>query len=158
MDPHTGRVLAMTGGWSYQQSEFNRATQAKRQPGSSFKPIVYLAALEAGFTPSTMVLDAPIVIDQGPGLPLWRPENYAQDFLGAATMRRGIENSRNLMTIRVAQTIGMAKVAEMASRLGAIDNLQQTLAMSLARARPRCCASPAPMPRSSTAARRSSRR
>jgi penicillin-binding protein 1A len=131
MDPHTGRVLAMTGGWSYQQSEFNRATQAKRQPGSSFKPIVYLSALEAGFTPSTMILDAPIVIDQGPGLPLWRPENYAQDFLGAATMRRGLENSRNLMTIRMAQTVGMAKVAEMASRLGAIDNMQQTLAMSL---------------------------
>jgi penicillin-binding protein 1A len=131
MDPHTGRVLAMTGGWSYQQSEFNRATQAMRQPGSSFKPIVYLAALEAGFTPSTMILDAPIVIDQGPGLPLWRPENYAQDYLGAATMRRGIENSRNLMTIRVAQTIGMAKVAEMAGRLGVIDNMQQTLAMSL---------------------------
>ncbi len=131
MDPHTGRVLAMSGGWSYQQSEFNRATQAKRQPGSSFKPIVYLAALEAGFTPSTMILDAPIVIDQGPGLPLWRPENYAQDFLGAATMRRGLENSRNLMTIRMAQTIGMARVAEMAARLGAIDNMQQTLAMSL---------------------------
>jgi penicillin-binding protein 1A len=131
MDPHTGRVLAMTGGWSYEQSEFNRATQAKRQPGSSFKPIVYLAALESGFTPSTMILDAPIVIDQGPGLPLWRPENYAQDFLGAATMRRGLENSRNLMTIRMAQTIGMAKVAEMAGRLGAIDNMQQTLAMSL---------------------------
>ena len=131
MDPHTGRVLAMTGGWSYQQSEFNRATQARRQPGSSFKPLVYLAALESGFTPSTMILDAPIVIDQGPGLPLWRPENYAQDFLGAATMRRGLENSRNLMTIRMAQTIGMAKVAEMASRLGAIDNMQQTLAMSL---------------------------
>ncbi|MEZ5831420.1 MAG: penicillin-binding protein 1A [Dongiaceae bacterium] len=131
MDPHTGRVLAMSGGWSYQLSEFNRATQAMRQPGSSFKPIVYLAALEAGFTPSTMILDAPIVIDQGPGLPLWRPENYAQDYLGAATMRRGLENSRNLMTIRVAQTIGMAKVAEMASRLGVIDNMQQTLAMSL---------------------------
>ncbi len=131
MDPHTGRVLAMNGGWSYQQSEFNRATQARRQPGSSFKPIVYLAALESGFTPSTMILDAPIVIDQGPGLPLWRPENYAQDFLGAATMRRGLENSRNLMTIRMAQTIGMAKVAEMAGRLGVIDNMQQTLAMSL---------------------------
>jgi penicillin-binding protein 1A len=131
MDPHTGRVLAMTGGWSYQQSEFNRATQARRQPGSSFKPLVYLAALEAGFTPSTMILDAPIVIDQGPGLPLWRPENYAQDFLGAATMRRGLENSRNLMTIRMAQTIGMTRVAEVASRLGAIDNMMPTLAMSL---------------------------
>ncbi len=131
MDPHTGRVLAMTGGWSYQQSEFNRATQALRQPGSAFKPIVYLAALEAGLTPSTMILDAPIVIDQGPGLPLWRPENYAQDFLGAATMRRGLENSRNLMTIRVAQTIGMAKVAEMSGRLGVTDNMMETLAMSL---------------------------
>ncbi|MGH6893420.1 MAG: penicillin-binding transpeptidase domain-containing protein, partial [Dongiaceae bacterium] len=110
---------------------FNRATQALRQPGSAFKPIVYLAALEAGLTPSSMILDAPIVIDQGPGLPLWRPENYAQDFLGAATMRRGLENSRNLMTIRVAQTIGMAKVAGMAGRLGVTDNMQQTLAMSL---------------------------
>jgi penicillin-binding protein 1A len=131
MDPHTGRVLAMTGGWSYQQSEFNRATQAMRQPGSSFKPIVYLAALESGFTPSTLVLDAPIVIDQGPGLPPWRPENFEHEFFGPATMRRGLEDSRNLMTIRIAQTIGMAKVAEMAGRLGVIDNMQQTLAMSI---------------------------
>lgn len=131
MDPHTGRVLALSGGWSYQQSEFNRATQALRQPGSAFKPIVYLSALEAGYTPSTMILDAPIVIDQGPGLPLWRPENYAQDYLGPTTMRRGLENSRNLMTIRMAQTIGMAKVADMTGRLGVTPNLQQTLAMSI---------------------------
>jgi penicillin-binding protein 1A len=131
MDPHTGRVLAMTGGWSYQLSEFNRATQAMRQPGSSFKPIVYLAALESGFTPSTIILDAPMVIDQGPGLPPWRPENFEQEFFGPATMRRGLEDSRNLMTIRIAQTIGMAKVAEMAGRLGVIDNMQQTLAMSI---------------------------
>jgi penicillin-binding protein 1A len=131
MDPHTGRVLALTGGWSYQMSEFNRATQAMRQPGSSFKPIVYLSALEAGYTPSTLILDAPIVIDQGPGLPLWKPENFEKNFLGPATMREGLEHSRNLMTIRMAQTIGMKRVAEMAGRLGVIDNLQQTLAMSI---------------------------
>ena len=131
MDPHTGRVLALTGGWSYRLSEFNRATQAMRQPGSSFKPIVYLAALEAGYTPSTTILDAPIVIDQGPGLPLWRPENFEKDFLGPATMREALEHSRNLMTIRMAQTIGMKRVAEMAGRLGVIDNMQQTLAMSI---------------------------
>jgi penicillin-binding protein 1A len=131
MDPHTGRVLAMTGGWSYQQSEFNRATQAMRQPGSSFKPIVYLSALESGMTPSTMILDAPMTISQGPGLPPWKPENFKQEYFGPATMRLGLENSRNLMTIRIAQTIGMAKVAEMAGRLGVIDNLQQTLAMSI---------------------------
>lgn len=131
MDPHTGRVLALTGGWSYKLSEFNRATQGYRQPGSSFKPIVYLAALEAGFTPSTVILDAPIVIDQGPGLPLWKPENFEKDFLGPATMRQGLEHSRNLMTIRMAQTIGMQKIAEMAGRLGVIDNMQQTLAMSI---------------------------
>ncbi len=131
IDPHTGRVLAMTGGWSYRQSEFNRASQAQRQPGSAFKPIVYLAALEAGYTPSTVILDAPIVIDQGPGLPLWKPENFEQKYLGPTTMRRGLEMSRNLMTIRMAQTLGMARVAEMAERLGVTDRLQQTLAMSI---------------------------
>jgi penicillin-binding protein 1A len=131
MDPHTGRVLAMSGGWNYQQSEFNRATQAMRQPGSSFKPIVYLAALESGFTPSTVILDAPMMISQGPGLPMWQPENFKQEYFGPATLRVGLENSRNLMTIRVAQTIGMAKVAEMAGRLGVMDNMQQTLAMSI---------------------------
>jgi penicillin-binding protein 1A len=131
MDPHTGRVLAMTGGWSYKQSEFNRATQAMRQPGSSFKPIVYLAALEAGYTPSTIILDAPIAINQGPGLPLWEPENFEKNFLGPATMRQGLQKSRNLMTIRMAQTIGMAKVAEVAERLGVVDKMYQTLAMSL---------------------------
>ncbi len=82
MDPHTGRVLAVTGGWSFQISEFDRAIQAMRQPGSAFKPIVYLTALENGFTPSTVIMDAPIVVDQGPGLPLWRPENFEKSFLG----------------------------------------------------------------------------
>jgi penicillin-binding protein 1A len=131
MDPHTGRVFAMTGGWSYKQSEFNRATQAMRQPGSSFKPIVYLAALDSGYTPSTVVLDAPVVIDQGPGLPPWSPQNYGGDFLGPTTMRVGIEKSRNLMTVRVAQAVGMEKVVEYAKRLGVVDNMMPTLAMSL---------------------------
>ncbi len=131
MDPHTGRVFAMTGGWSYQQSEFNRATQAYRQPGSSFKPIVYMAALDSGYSPSTIVLDAPISIDQGPGLPLWTPENYGGDYIGPATMRVGIEKSRNLMTVRVAQAVGMQKVVEYAKKLGVVDDLMPTLAMAL---------------------------
>jgi len=131
MDPHTGRVFAMTGGWSFQQSEFNRATQAYRQPGSSFKPIVYMAALDSGYTPSTIVLDAPITIDQGPGLPPWTPENYGGDYIGPATMRVGIEKSRNLMTVRVAQAVGMQKVVEYAKKLGVVDDLMPTLAMAL---------------------------
>lgn len=131
LDPHTGRVLAINGGWSYKLSEFNRATQAYRQPGSSFKPIVYLTALENGATPSTLVLDAPIVINQGPGLPPWRPENYKQEYYGPSTLRLGLEKSRNLMTVRLAQSVGMNKVSEMASRLGAIDDMKPQLAMSL---------------------------
>jgi penicillin-binding protein 1A len=131
MDPHTGRVLAMVGGWSYEMSEFDRATQALRQPGSSFKPFVYMSALEAGYTPSTMVLDAPIVIDQGPGLPLWKPENYEDTFLGPATMRVGLEKSRNLMTIRLAQAVGMDRVKALVDRFGVIDNMQPLLSMSL---------------------------
>ena len=121
----------MTGGWSFQISEFDRAIQAMRQPGSAFKPIVYLTALENGFTPSTVIMDAPIVVDQGPGLPLWRPENFEKSFLGPATLRVGLEKSRNLMTVRVAQAIGMKKVAETAERLGVVDNLQPVLAMAL---------------------------
>jgi penicillin-binding protein 1A len=102
-----------------------------RQPGSAFKPIVYLTALENGFTPSTVIMDAPIVVDQGPGLPLWRPENFEKSFLGPATLRVGLEKSRNLMTVRVAQAIGMKKVAETAQRLGVVDNLRPVLAMAL---------------------------
>ncbi|HEY7687137.1 MAG TPA: penicillin-binding protein 1A, partial [Dongiaceae bacterium] len=131
MDPHTGRVHALVGGWSYTQSEFNRATQALRQPGSSFKPIVYLAALDSGFTPSTVILDAPITLPQGPGLPDWSPENYGGDFLGPTTMRVGIEKSRNLMTVRVAQAIGMQKVVEYATKLGVVDHMDAVLSMSL---------------------------
>ena len=102
LDPHTGRVLAMSGGFSYRQSKFNRATQAQRQPGSAFKPFVYLAALESGMTPVSMVLDAPITLDQGPGLPHWQPENFSDDFLGPITLRVGLEKSRNLISVRVA--------------------------------------------------------
>ncbi len=131
LDPHTGRVLAMAGGFSFRQSQFNRATQAYRQPGSSFKPFVYLAALEEGYTPSSIVLDAPLVIDQGPGLPLWRPENYSDTFYGPSTLRTGIERSRNLMTVRLAREIGMDRVQELARRFGVDRGLGTNLAASL---------------------------
>ena len=131
LDPHTGRVLAMVGGWSYEESEFNRATQALRQPGSAFKPFVYLAALDNGFTPATLVLDAPFVIDQGPDKPKWKPSNYTDDFLGPATLRTGLEKSRNLMTVRLAQAVGMNKVATVAEKFGVFDRMSRVLAMSL---------------------------
>lgn len=131
LDPNTGRVLAMVGGFSQDRSQFNRATQAKRQPGSAFKPIIYTAALENGFTPATLVLDAPFVYDQGPGLPKWRPKNYTNEFYGPTPLRVGIEKSRNLMTVRLANYIGMDKVVEMADRLNVDNNLKPMLAMSL---------------------------
>jgi penicillin-binding protein 1A len=131
LDPHTGRVLAMVGGFSFDDSEFNRAVQAKRQPGSAFKPIVYLAGLDSGFTPSTLILDAPFVIDQGQGQGKWKPANYTRKFYGPTPMRIGIEKSRNLMTVRLAQTIGMAKVADYAERLGVVDYMPEVLAMAL---------------------------
>ncbi|PHS77959.1 MAG: penicillin-binding protein [Rhodospirillaceae bacterium] len=131
LNPHTGRVLAMSGGFAYEASQFNRATQAKRQPGSAFKPFVYLAGLDSGFTPASLILDAPFVIDQGKGLPKWRPANYTKKFYGPSTMRLGIQKSRNLMTVRLAQNIGMEKIAEYAAKFGVIDNLSPQLAMSL---------------------------
>ena len=131
LNPHTGRVLAMVGGYSYERSQFNRAVQAKRQPGSAFKPFVYLAALESGYTPATLILDAPFVIDQGPGLPKWRPENYTQKFYGPSTMRLGIEKSRNLMTVRMAQTIGMEKVIDVANRFHVGDGMENLLSAAL---------------------------
>ena len=131
LDPHTGRVLAMSGGWSFDQSQFNRATQAYRQPGSAFKPIVYLAALDSEFTPATIVLDAPFVIDQGEGEGKWKPHNYSERFYGPTPLRVGIEKSRNLMTIRVAWDIGMRRIAEYAERLGVVDELPRELAMAL---------------------------
>ena len=131
MDPHTGRILAMSGGYSFVRSQFNRVTQAMRQPGSAFKPFVYLAALDDGYTPSTLILDAPFVIDQGPGLPKWRPANYTKKFYGPSTMRLGIEKSRNLMTVRLAQTIGMEKISEYARRLNISNDLGKVLSSAL---------------------------
>ncbi|MCW8835804.1 MAG: penicillin-binding protein 1A [Rhodospirillales bacterium] len=131
LDPHTGRVLAMLGGYDFSRSQFNRVTQAYRQPGSAFKPFVYLTALDSGYTPSTLILDAPFVIDQGPGLPKWKPANYTRQFYGPSTMRLGIEKSRNLMTVRLAQTVGMNKIATYAERFGIVDDLPESLSMSL---------------------------
>ncbi len=130
MDPHTGRVYAMAGGWSHEISEFNRAVQAKRQPGSSFKPFVYAAALDNGFTPVSKVMDGPFVLTQENG-ERWKPRNYTKKFYGPSTLRLGLEKSRNLMTVRVARSIGMDKVADYAAEFGIHNNLQQTLAMSL---------------------------
>jgi penicillin-binding protein 1A len=131
IDPHTGRVLAMAGGWSFDLSQFNRVTQAVRQPGSAFKPFVYLPALDNGFTPSSLVLDAPIVIDQGPGQARWKPSNYSRNFFGPSPLRVGVEQSRNLMTVRLAQNIGMDKVADYAERFGIVDKLPEHLSMAL---------------------------
>lgn len=129
MDVHTGRVIAMQGGFSYQHSVFNRATQAQRQPGSSFKPFVYAAALDSGYTPATIVVDAPIEINTPQGL--WRPRNSSNKFYGPTPLRTGIERSRNLMTIRLAQEIGMGVVADYAERFGLYENMRQFLANSL---------------------------
>lgn len=131
MDPHTGRVLAMAGGFSFAESQFNRATQAFRQPGSSFKPFVYAAALDNGYTPSSVVLDAPIKVDQGSELGIWEPKNYGKGYAGPSTLRLGIEKSRNLMTVRLAKDMGMPLVAEYAQRFGIYDKMLPVLAMSL---------------------------
>jgi penicillin-binding protein 1A len=131
MDPHTGRVLAMVGGFSFDQSQFNRATQALRQPGSSFKPIVYAAALDNGYTPSTIVMDAPIEIDMGSGGGIWKPENYGGKFFGPSTLRFGLEQSRNVMTVRLAQDLGMPLIAEYAKRFGVYDELPPYLSYAL---------------------------
>jgi penicillin-binding protein 1A len=131
MDPYTGRVFAMVGGFSFDQSEFNRATQAMRQPGSSFKPIVYATALDNGYTPSSIVLDAPIEIDQGPGLEVWRPENFEGKSGGPHTLRYGVEHSINQMTVRLARDVGMPLIAEYARRFGIYDDLPPYLSMSL---------------------------
>lgn len=131
LDPHTGRILAMAGGFSFQESEFNRTSQADRQTGSAFKPFVYAAALDRGFTPSSLVLDAPFVMDQGPGLDLWKPENYSLEFYGPSTLRLGVEKSRNVMTVRLAQNIGMEPIVELARRFGINDDMPLQLSMAL---------------------------
>lgn len=130
MDPRTGRVLAMVGGFSFSQSEFNRASQAYRQPGSAFKPIVYAAALDHGYTPASVVLDGPLEIDQPDGS-VWKPKNYEGTYDGPATLRHGIEHSRNLMTVRLANDLGMNVVADYAKRFGVYDKMQPVLSMSL---------------------------
>ena len=131
IDPHTGRILAMTGGYDYRSSEFNRATQAKRQPGSAFKPFVYLAALDAGYLPTTRILDAPLVVDQGPNKKKWKPANYTKKFYGPSIMRVGIEQSRNLMTARLAMSLGMERIQDYADKFGIDDDLPPLLSMSL---------------------------
>ena len=131
LNPYTGRVLAMSGGFSFKLSEFNRATQALRQPGSAFKPFVYALALENKFTPSSLVLDAPVVLDQGEDLKMWKPENYGKKFYGPSTIRTGLEKSRNLMTVRIAQEIGIDKIANFGKRLKIYENPEELLSISL---------------------------
>ncbi len=130
MEPYSGRVVAMVGGYSFSLSSFNRATQALRQPGSSFKPIVYAAALESGYTPASTVMDAPITL-RGYGGQSWSPENYSRDYYGALTLRKGLELSRNTMTVRLAQSIGMTRVAALAEKLGETKDMDKVLAMAL---------------------------
>ena len=131
MDPYTGRVLALSGGFSFKQSEFNRATQAKRQPGSAFKPFVYALALENNLTPTSLVLDAPLVLDQGDDLKMWKPENYGKKFYGPSTLRVGLEKSRNLMTVRIAQKLGIDKLADFSKNLGIYSDPDELLSISL---------------------------
>ena len=131
LDPHTGRIFAISGGISFNKSEFNRATQAYRQPGSAFKPFVYLTALEKGLAPNSKILDAPFVIDQGADLGKWSPTNYSNKFYGLSTMRLGLEKSRNLMTIRLAQTIGIESIVDTAKRLNIVEDIDPVLSMAL---------------------------
>ncbi len=131
LDPNTGRVFAMNGGFSTKISQFNRATQAFRQPGSAFKPFVYMAALDKGFTPSSLILDAPFEYFQGPGLPLWHPENYSQEFYGPTPLRVGIEKSRNVMTVRLANAIGMPTVVQYGKKFGIADDMPELLSFAL---------------------------
>ena len=131
MDPFTGRVLALSGGFSFKKSEFNRATQALRQPGSAFKPFIYALALENGYTPSTLILDAPLVLEQGLDLKMWKPENYGKKFYGPSTLRMGLEKSRNLMTVRIAQDLGLKKIVNFSKQLGIYENPSELLSISL---------------------------
>ncbi len=131
MDPFTGRVLALSGGFSFKKSEFNRATQAMRQPGSVFKPFVYALALENNYSPTSLVLDAPLVLDQGEDLKMWKPENYGKIFYGPSTLRTGLEKSRNLMTVRIAQDLGLEKIMNFSKNLKIYENPKELLSISL---------------------------
>ena len=130
IEPQSGRVLAMVGGYSYALSSFNRATQAKRQPGSAFKPFVYATALEGDFTPASIVLDAPISFAGGANGQRWTPENYSRQYYGPQTLRRGLELSRNVMTVRLAQSVGMKKIVDQADRMG-LPGMTPNLSVSL---------------------------
>ena len=131
MDPFTGRILALSGGFSFKKSEFNRATQANRQPGSAFKPFVYALALENNYTPTSLVLDAPLVLDQGDDLKMWKPENYGKKFYGPSTLRTGLEKSRNLMTVRIAQDLGIERIVNFSKDLKIYENPEELLSISL---------------------------
>ncbi len=131
IDPHSGDVKALVGGFNFKSSEFNRVTQAKRQPGSAFKPIVYAAALENGYSPNSIILDAPFVESQGVGLKDWKPENYGKKFYGPTTLRKGIEYSRNLMTVRIAKTLGLSKILDLSNKLEVYDEIPELLSVSL---------------------------
>ena len=131
MDPFTGRVYAISGGFSFKKSEFNRASQALRQPGSAFKPFIYALALENNFSPNTLILDAPLVLEQGSDLKMWKPENYGKKFYGPSTLRMGLEKSRNLMTVRIAQEIGVNKIVNFTKQLGIYNDPQELLSISL---------------------------
>ncbi len=131
IDPFSGEVKALVGGFSYRSSEFNRATQAKRQPGSAFKPFVYAAALENGYSPSSIVLDAPFIAEQGIGLKDWKPENYGKQFYGPSTLRKGIEYSRNLMTVRIAEKLGLNKILSLSNNLNIYKDIPELLSVSL---------------------------
>ncbi len=131
IEPHSGRVLAMVGGYSYALSSFNRATQAERQPGSAFKPFVYAAALEGDYTPASIVLDAPISFAGGPNGTRWSPENYSREYYGPQSLRRGLELSRNVMTVRLAQAVGMQNIVDLSKKMGVSDTLQPNLSVSL---------------------------
>ncbi|MDC3106388.1 PBP1A family penicillin-binding protein [Candidatus Pelagibacter sp.] len=131
MDPFTGRVLALSGGFSFKNSEFNRTSQALRQPGSAFKPFVYALALENQYTPSSLVLDAPLVLDQGVDLKKWKPENYGKKFYGPSTLRVGLEKSRNLMTVRIAQNLGIDKIANFSKKMNIYEKPEELLSISL---------------------------
>ena len=131
LDPYTGRVLALSGGFSFKNSEFNRVSQALRQPGSAFKPFIYALALENQYTPSSLVLDAPLVLDQGIDLKKWKPENYGKKFYGLSTLRVGLEKSRNLMTVRIAQNLGTDKITSFSKALNIYKDPEPLLSISL---------------------------
>ncbi len=130
IEPNSGRVLAMVGGYSFSLSNFNRATQAMRQPGSAFKPLVYATALENGYTPASVVMDSAITLKGNAGED-WTPENYNKKYYGALQLRKGLELSRNAMTVRLAQSVGMKKISDMAVKLGVVRSMDPVLAMAL---------------------------